>query len=210
MSMRAARILSLLATLLLAFSVPVSAQSERRIATTPDSDYFGFDLRTEQDVPLDACEAVCLADPDCRAFTYNTRAQWCFLKSDYSTLNPFPGAVAGRVLVDSGEPDLGAPPALDYVPQHLRDEALRYRANLVQETPDESTGIVFLSSSAASAISAGDPRAAVEARRAALVIDPDDVELWTGLARAQFAIEPSSSSERTERGRDGMSAALNA
>lgn len=210
MSMRAARIFSILATILLAFSLPASGQSERRIATTPDSDYFGFDLRTEQDIPLDACEAVCLADQDCRAFTYNTRAQWCFLKSDYSTLNSFPGAVAGRVVVDSGEAELGAPPVLDYVPQHMRDEALRYRATLERETPDESTGIVYLSSSAASALSAGDPRTAVEARRAALVIDPNDVELWAGLARAQFAVEPDSSSERAQRGQDGMSAALNA
>lgn len=210
MSMRTARIFSLVATLLLAFSIPVAAQSERRIATTPDSDYFGFDLRTERDVSLDACEAVCLADSDCRAFTYNTRAQWCFLKSDYSTMNAFPGAVAGRVVVDSGEPDIGAPPTLDYVPQHMRDEALRYRATLQVETPDEETGIVFLSSTAASAMSTGDARAAVDAGYAALIIDPDDVELWIGLARAQFAIDPNSSSERTQRGRDGMSAALNA
>ena len=86
-----------LSLVFLAFTVaaPAFAAGEARmIVTTPDSDYFGFDLRTEQNVSLDRCKAICLGDSACRAFTYNTKARWCFLKSDHSTMNPFVGAVA--------------------------------------------------------------------------------------------------------------------
>src|SRR5690606_3476491 len=118
------------------------------VATTQDADYFGFDLRTERDVSLDACTAVCLADPECRAFTYNTRAQWCFLKSDYSVINPFSGAVAGKVVIEGSEPDIGAPPRLTYVPEHMHDEAGRYRDALAAVEPTGEAGFVHLSSAA--------------------------------------------------------------
>ena len=79
-------------------------------------DYFGFDLRSEQNVTLDQCKTTCLGDSQCRAFTYNTKAKWCFLKSDFATLKPFTGAVAGKVVPLSGDPDIGAPPELTFFP----------------------------------------------------------------------------------------------
>ncbi len=36
----------------------------------------------------------------CRAFTYNTKARWCFLKTDFGTLTATPGATAGRARAD--------------------------------------------------------------------------------------------------------------
>ncbi|TJV71089.1 MAG: hypothetical protein E5X84_39945, partial [Mesorhizobium sp.] len=76
--------------------------------------YFGFDLRSDQNVSLDQCTTTCLGDPDCRAFTYNPKAKWCFLKSDYNTLKSFKGAVAGKVVNVEGDPDIGAPPELAF------------------------------------------------------------------------------------------------
>ena len=104
MSVRAAR--GLQAFVFLLFSLigssltgPALAAGEARsVVTTQNSDYFGFDLRAEQNVSLDQCKTTCLGDPSCRAFTYNTKAKWCFLKSDYNQLKPFTGAVAGKVV----------------------------------------------------------------------------------------------------------------
>src|SRR5690606_34173718 len=115
MTMRAAHFLSVFLVALAVLTAPAAAQ-ERTVVRTPDADSYGFGLRFETDVPLDACEAVCLADNECRAFTYTPRAQRCFLKSDYGAINPFAGAIAGRVVTTVDEPDLGAPPALSYVP----------------------------------------------------------------------------------------------
>ena len=74
------------------------AVEARQVVTTQNSDYFGFDLRSEQNVTLDQCKTTCLGDSSCRAFTYNTKAKWCFLKSDFAVLKPFNGAVAGKVV----------------------------------------------------------------------------------------------------------------
>ena len=210
MSKRAARFFSgVLLTLLLIPGPAAAQQGPRTVATTQDSDYFGFDLRTERDISLDQCSAICLADGDCRAFTYNTRAQWCFLKSDYSVLKPFAGAVAGRVVELTGEPELGAPPPLAYVPSHMQDDARRYRQSLTSAEPQEDTGIVHLSSAATSAMEAGAAREAMNAFAAALAITPDDPRLWMGLARAALAVEPQDYRERTEFPRNAASAALN-
>jgi hypothetical protein len=110
--------------------------TDRRVITTPDSDYFGFDLRAEQNKTLEQCKSTCVSDDACRAFTYNTKAKWCFLKTDFRTINPFPGAVAGKVVAASGDPEIGAPPALTYVPDWMAEEARQFRAE-VREPRDE-------------------------------------------------------------------------
>ncbi len=79
-----------------------AADVKREIVTTRDGDYFGFDLRTVQDVTLAQCEAGCIDDRSCKAFTYNPKVKWCFLKSDFNQLNTFPGAVAGKIVETAG------------------------------------------------------------------------------------------------------------
>ena len=72
-----------LALALVPISLPASAQDIRTIERIDDADYFGFDLRTEKNVSIDECEASCIGDASCRAFTYNPKVNWCFLKSEY-------------------------------------------------------------------------------------------------------------------------------
>ena len=98
MVLRAVRILPVVLLLLSVFHGLAQAAETKRIVTTDNVDYFGFDLRSEQNVTLDQCKTDCLGDNACRAFTYNTKAKWCFLKSDYNTLKPFAGAVGGKVV----------------------------------------------------------------------------------------------------------------
>jgi tetratricopeptide (TPR) repeat protein len=214
MTMRAAHFLSAfsfaLAVLTGPLIAPAVAQEERSVVRTQDADYFGFDLRFETDVTLDACEAVCLADNECRAFTYNTKAKRCFLKSDYGAPNPFVGAVAGRIVTDAAEPDLGAPAALSYVPDYMQLDARRYRAEIVKAEPEEGTGLATLASSGSEALAAGNAREAVDFYKAALAIDPDDAALWSGLGDALLGIETQNYSERAQLARDGGSSALNA
>ncbi len=208
MSLRAARWFSVL-LIVLGFPALGFAQSgERSVVTTQDSDYFGFDLRTERDVTLDQCSAVCLADSACSAFTYNTKAQWCFLKSDYSIIKPFAGAIAGRIVDLTGEPEIGAAPKLTFVPDYLADEARRYSQTIAKTQSTEEAGLVHLSSAAGSALESGDARTAVRNYIAALAIAADDTDSWTSLATALLAIEPETGREGSELNRDASSAAL--
>ena len=195
--------------LLVALPLAAAAQDTRRIETSQNGDYFGFDLRTEQNVSLDQCTAACLGDSACRAFTYNSRVQWCFLKSDYNVLNRFEGAVAGKIVSSAGEPDIGAPPALSFVPSYMNDEAVRYRAALVATAQPAGRGLAGSVEAAMNMAAGGDPRGAAEAWSAAIAISPDEPALWMGLASAASGIAAANANDAWTWRQNATSAALN-
>ncbi|WP_442582986.1 MG2 domain-containing protein [Mesorhizobium sp. ASY16-5R] len=208
--MRAIRFLSAVVLLLTAWSLPGYAAEARAIETTQNSDYFGFDLRSVQNLSLDQCKTTCLGDTQCRAFTYNTKAKWCFLKSDFATLKTFNGAVAGKVVTIDGEPDIGAPPQMSFFPSWMADEAWQYRATLTATPPGADAGLVGLVDGAEQALVTGDGRGAVTKYASAIRIAPDDGELWLGLSRALLAVQGATTSETATLNRDVTSAAWNA
>jgi uncharacterized protein YfaS (alpha-2-macroglobulin family) len=211
MAMRAVRFIFLVFIAAIVSVGSAAAQDRRSIVLSQDSDYFGFDLRTERNVTLKQCTQACLDDGACRAFTYNTSAQWCFLKSDFSALNPFPGAVAGRVAYSSGEPDIGAPSSLTFLPENVGDEAIRYRSDLMTEArPDPGMGIGVFIAMGDSALASGDARSAAQSYRQALRISPDERPVWTKLTDALLAAPTENGFEGGAFARAATSSALNA
>lgn len=212
MAMRAARGLSILILLFFAWGAVAQAAEARRVVTSNNSDYFGFDLRSDQNVSLDQCKTTCLGDPMCRAFTYNTKAKWCFLKSDYNQLKTFNGAVAGKVVNVDGDPDIGAPPELAFFPNWMADQAQQYRNKLTDPAYDKPTdGLEALRAAAEQAALTGDHGQAMNKYEAAVSVLPDDGQLWLGLARETLAIQPANgSSESYNLPVKGTSAAINA
>ncbi len=213
MAMRAAaRGLSILILLIFAWGSVAQAAEARRVVTSNNSDYFGFDLRSDQNVSLDQCKTTCLGDSSCRAFTYNTKAKWCFLKSDYNQLKTFNGAVAGKVVNVDGDPDIGAPPELSFFPNWMGDQAQQYRNKLTDPAYDKPTdGLGALRAAAEQAALTGDHVQAMNKYEAAVSVLPDDGQLWLGLARETLAIQPASgSSESYNLPVKGTSAAINA
>src|SRR5690606_27112637 len=106
-----------------------------------DADYPGYDYETVKDVTLDACQTACIDGTQCRAFTYNSKARWCFLKTDFGELVAAVGATAGR-LVATAEltPSLEAQrlAELSYVPTRNLDEARELAATIKRRfTPPE-------------------------------------------------------------------------
>ncbi len=207
--MRVFRFVAVALAAILAHASPALAQNARQIVTSADGDYFGFDLRTEQNVTIDQCKAVCLGDQSCRAFTYDTRAGWCFLKSDYNVLNPFPGAIAGKVVNLAGEADLGAPPALAFVPQYVVEDARRWRDETLARADAGGAGLVALTDAARDAMLNNDPRAAMLNFANALSITPDDGRLWTGLAAAAIGVRPGGGESSYNLQRAATGAAIN-
>ncbi|MBX3580492.1 MAG: alpha-2-macroglobulin family protein [Rhizobiaceae bacterium] len=206
-----ARVLSVLALVFLVFSGGANALEARQVVTTENADYFGFDLRSEQNVTLDQCKTSCLGDSQCRAFTYNTKAKWCFLKSDFATIKPFNGAVAGKVVRVSGDPDIGAPPALSFFPAWMTDESVSLRQRLTNGSiAVGEQGLAGLADAGDSAFLTGDPRTAVQRFTAAIAISPDDSSLWSRLARATLAVKGINYQETAQLKTDASSAAYNA
>ncbi|MEO4042998.1 alpha-2-macroglobulin family protein [Hoeflea sp. CAU 1731] len=153
---------------------------ERRIETFENQDFFGHDLRTERDVTLEECKSVCLADGRCKAFTYNTNAGWCFLKSDFSQAQPFLGAVSGRVVTVAAEPDIGPAAVLSFLPEGYVLEATRFRTTL----PRSDAGFARLVAAAQRQMQARDYQPAIANLKAALSHQPDSIPSWLDLARA--------------------------
>ncbi|ACP22730.1 putative inner membrane lipoprotein (plasmid) [Sinorhizobium fredii NGR234] len=184
--MRAFLGLTTLFLTLLSLGAPAAAaEADRKVEITNDADYFGFDLRTEQDVSLDECQTACIADRACKAFTYNPKVKWCFLKSDFNQLNTFKGAIAGKVVeTAAGEPDLGAPPRLSFVSDDLLQQARDVKAGLALADDQQGFGVNGLIETGHRELTAGNFVAALKAFRGALAIIPEDGELWLETARA--------------------------
>ena len=181
-----------------------AAQSARTIETTPDADYFGFDLRAEKNVSQAQCEKLCTDSKYCKAFTYNIKAQWCFLKSDYDTIKPAPGAVAGRVVEKAAEPDIGAPPRLAFISSWMQQNARDFANGLDVPEEDSSKTLAVLSSEAAAATAANDSARAFILYKAIAVAEPDKALGWLGAARVALGVTDNSISAT-----DAVSAAFN-
>ena len=74
------------------------AVPDSRVVTALDLDYPGSDIATLLDSSLDACQAACLNDSQCVAFTYNQRSGSCFPKFDIGAPVPFAGAISARIV----------------------------------------------------------------------------------------------------------------
>ncbi|PLX36686.1 MAG: alpha-2-macroglobulin [Hyphomicrobiales bacterium] len=167
---------------------PVSA-AERDLIITQGADYFGRDFDILKEVDLDACKAACLKDKRCVAFTFNTSAGWCFLKSDFTELRGFDGAVAGRIVARAKKADPNLEKTrlseLSFLRPGVVSDAQRFAAKLGQafNAGGESYGALLDRGWGAS----GNPAVAAEAFGRALSINPDDFEPWSSFAAARIA-----------------------
>lgn len=199
------RFFLLLSALFFSIVTAQAAEDVRRAVTVKDADYFGFDLRTEQDVTLDNCQQICIADKACKAFTYNTKAQWCFLKSDFNNLNPAPGAVAGKIVTEAVEADIGAAPKLDFVSEWQTDEAERYKDKLATPQGYDGIGIDAALTMARQSVNAGAIDQALLAFKAALALDPENADIWMEMAGAAIRVNGN-----YDINYQGLSASINA
>jgi hypothetical protein len=142
-----------------------------RIETHPDSDYFGFDLRVEQDISLDQCKQTCLGETQCKAFTYVEKQRWCFLKTDQGVIKRSSGAIAGRVVAAPSAPDIGAPQALTFLPDYLAAEEDRTRQQIGKPPAGATRGLHGLREQAQTALDNGDLRGAREPEPATSALD---------------------------------------
>jgi hypothetical protein len=110
---------------------PTAFAEDRQLLVTEGADYFGADYDVRKDVDLDQCKAACTGDQKCQAFTYNSSARWCFLKSDVGELRAVDGAISGKIVTAAAaakkRPDVEAEriAELKFLDQTYVDEARR-------------------------------------------------------------------------------------
>ncbi len=160
---------------------------------------------------MDACKSACLADSRCLAFTYNTKARWCFLKDRYEEPRTFVGAVAGRVLegdaatlADRRRAELGFLPAETLTAADALTQGIGALA-----APDQLR-LRELTKQARSARGQGNGERSVALYAAAVRLAPDDSALWLGLAQSALAAKPDAYQLRETRRSQAVAAAVNA
>lgn len=84
---------------------------ESGFARLPNVDLRGGDLRDPRSDPnlkgigVAGCETACKQDSRCKAFTYNTKVGWCFLKHSVGEQIAFRGAVSGTRHTSAPSPE---------------------------------------------------------------------------------------------------------
>ena len=79
-------------------AVAQDAVPERRQIVTQDVDFYGADLQSLFDTTLKACRTACFSNPACKAYTFNSKSNSCFPKSDVTERTPYDGAVSGEMI----------------------------------------------------------------------------------------------------------------
>lgn len=166
----------------------------RRLVVERGVDFPGGDLRSIFSTRLPICRDACLAEPACRAFTFNTAASACFLKAEPAGRAPYPAALSARVV--AGAPlDAGRLADLGFLPEATL--AAARTAALSVGFPLDGTGL--------------DPAAA--ARLDALGVAAgaqDSAADWLALSEATLGIAPEDWDARSRVKALGVSAAINA
>jgi hypothetical protein len=67
-------------------------QPQQEFVAADEFDIPGGDYRVEIEVQLDLCASLCRSEAQCRAYTYNKTARWCFLKDRVDEAQRFVGA----------------------------------------------------------------------------------------------------------------------
>lgn len=185
---------------------------ERRAVMIEGVDFPGGDLAAVFDIGFAACEATCLADASCRAFTYNRRSSACFPKSVAGTPAPYQGAISGRIL--STDPAaLAAAPVrateLSFLRPEDFDAALAQARGLgAEHIAGESTESDLLAAAAA-ARNRGDAEGAMRLTGAAVALS-DDAGLWLDYAASLLDLPTQDGALREAYAQRAAAGAINA
>ncbi|MCP5085201.1 MAG: alpha-2-macroglobulin family protein [Rhodobacteraceae bacterium] len=184
---------------------------ERRIEMFQSTDFFGSDLRNIFDVTYESCEAQCLADKACKAFTYNIKSSACFPKSAVGESSTFEGATSA-VVIDADpvmiEKSRQRAADLEFLPGKYLHSATRVARRNGSYYPTNGWTAPNLTDLANEREAAGNPKRAIELHLAALN-NVDSAGGWIEVARIANATKTKDSGLRRFLKDMAPSAAIN-
>ncbi len=185
---------------------------EARFIYSEDTDFPGGDLTTLFDTTQEACERACLAEPGCRAFTFNGRSNSCFPKSDATGQVPYAGAMSARQVATDTAVLQGAPSRISAL-SSLTDSDLTAAealvARIARQFPAGAQNASDLSAALAAALA---EQRIANARVLAgfLASRADTSAAWTALSHASLRLPKSlPDGERRQARTDAVPAAIN-
>ena len=164
--------------------------ADRSIKPLPNTDLPGFDYQVDKNVTLKACDAACAGDDLCRAYTYNSKTKWCFLKGDAGTPAPFAAATSGTVVLSPSAEDIYNQRIADlpFPASDLIDSAKSFADSLpTTDAPPKTLTYSDLVTAGDDAAAQPNPAGAAASYRQALAINHNDPALWLKLANQMLA-----------------------
>lgn len=185
---------------------------ERRLAVTKDQDFVGTDLQSIFDTNLETCQNACLADSRCQAFTFNSRSNSCFPKSEVTKTQPYEGAISARVYLTSPQILAAASQRADELPflgKRDFDNAKSFALDLPASYDTAGQNASTLWREGLDRLGNSNYRGARFSFGAALML-VDSSELWTEYSRAALRYKSSENDQARKLKRWALSAAINA
>ena len=180
------------AALFFVLSISAAAAADRNVGILEDTDLPGFDYSVIKDIDAQQCQQACVDDRICRAFTFNEKVGWCFLKGAASDGTAFTEATSGIITSSPSVDEIAATRQreLPFPAQYMIDEARGFAARLPTTDAPPSKSTYAELEAAGDRDVADNPVAAMLSYRQALAINDNDPALWlklgdTALARAQ-------------------------
>jgi len=208
----------LAAIVCLAVGLSAASAADRQITLLPGTDLPGFDYSVTKNTTLKACQTACEGDRLCRAFTFNQKTKWCFLKGGVGPATAFAGATSGTISAVPSREDLATTRSqeLPFPAQDLLESAKSFANGLAASNPPPAGAAYgnLVAEGDAAAANANAP-GAVTSYRQALAILANDPALWLKLAaveltEADAAAAKQQETDATNFGNDAAIAALNA
>ncbi len=189
-----------------------NAVPDRRQVVTQDVDFYGSDLQALFDTTRSACQTACLGNPACKAYTFNTRSNACFPKSDVSDRQPYDGAISAVVFETDPAVLAGAEQRREDL-QFLSDSDINAVANLARDIgarhPGGQWDVPFMLDSARERTAEKDYLNAMR-WTGAIVAETDTADQWAEYARLSALIETTDNSQKRRYDAQAFQGAVNA
>ncbi|WP_407491915.1 alpha-2-macroglobulin family protein [Pseudooceanicola sp. MF1-13] len=185
---------------------------DKRMIVTMDQDFVGADLSQMFDTTFEACRSACEAQTECTGFTFNSRSNSCFPKTDITGMTPYVGAQSARIvsirdeiksLMETRSDDLA----------YLGNNTLRYARGLAREIgwihPSGQYSMDDMLRATYDRQNAGNM---VDAMRwmGGAVATSDNSDHWAEYARLLLAAAPTAGSNQRRYIQRALPAAINA
>ncbi|HEY4199174.1 MAG TPA: alpha-2-macroglobulin family protein [Devosiaceae bacterium] len=175
----------LVVPLFMLFSPWAAEAAERSTVLLKATDLPGFDYSVIKGTKLDPCQRACENDSDCRAFTFNQKTGWCFLKGDVGPEKSFAGATSGRIKMTPSSDVIAAERTAEmpFPADDLINSARYFATELPSTDPAPANSTYKDLVSSGDAVIEDNPDAAIVYYRQALGIMGNDPAVWLKLGK---------------------------
>ncbi|MEO0780227.1 MAG: alpha-2-macroglobulin family protein [Pseudomonadota bacterium] len=202
----------LILTTLASQAIAESAVPDRRQVVTLNTDFFGADISQLFDISINACQAACMANDACQAYTFNNRKNACFLKSEVLERQAFDGATSAEMFAT--DPSVLAQAVareddLAFLTETDANNIRKLALGIGARHPGGQWSVDQMLDAARGEVAQADYLNAMR-WTGAIVARTDTADQWAEYARLSMLIETQNSSDQNRYGKQAFEAAANA